>query len=228
MAPSPELSQASSIQARLRLLRARGLSSLVFTSIIVFVLAIFAMITYAIEQKNRAETLTREAVFISETSHSLTYQAKSIGQIIDEMKTIRDSSHAIEDKAVALKIQNSTDKVIDTLGVMTRENIRLLNVLGKGYPVESRALDYSFITTAQAEDRNAGDEEANEKILKASIRGYVYIGMVVSLLILLLMCTAAVFFTKNEKVFSFAVDTIKTLVGFFIGVLSSLFGLPGT
>ncbi|QND56599.1 hypothetical protein [Mesorhizobium huakuii] len=81
----------------------------------------------------------------------------------------------------------------------------------------------SFVTAANAADQN----DPNTRF-QSNLRSIAYAGMIVVLAVVMVICLIAVFLTKDEKRFSFAVDTIKTLMGFFIGVISTLFGLPAS
>ena len=55
---------------------------------------------------------------------------------------------------------------------------------------------------------------------------YVMIAVFILLAITFLTSIVAVFLTKEETILKFALDTVKTLLGFFVGVATAFLGLP--
>jgi hypothetical protein len=55
---------------------------------------------------------------------------------------------------------------------------------------------------------------------------YIFLRIFAVLLVTFLSAVVAIFTTNNQQVFSFALDTVKTLLGFFIGAATAFLGLP--
>jgi hypothetical protein len=60
---------------------------------------------------------------------------------------------------------------------------------------------------------------------ESEIRGIVIISIFVCMGIFFFLSTGALLFSKNAKVVAFAMDSVKTLLGFFIGVAMSFMGV---
>jgi len=69
--------------------------------------------------------------------------------------------------------------------------------------------------------------EAPGVISDARLKLYVVLGMLGILGVTFLIAVIAVFTTRNARKHAFATDTIKTLLGFFIGVVTAFMGAPG-
>ena len=57
------------------------------------------------------------------------------------------------------------------------------------------------------------------------IRGMVILSIFTCMGVYFFLVTGLLFFSKNTKVVTFAMDSVKTLLGFFIGVAASFMGV---
>ncbi|MDG4908433.1 hypothetical protein P9228_18575 [Mesorhizobium sp. WSM4898] len=245
-----ELTEASSLRSRLKLLKAKGLAPLLISSFVTL-LVTFGSLTQInsfiapnhqpfVGAPPKTDKLLEETMILLltqqqelDTAKELLVKAKAKAAAAEEDDRNKTVAENKKENSGSVAMVVAAESEISSLlyeiqfnVAMAREkNDLLLTMNDRIKTLGSR--EFSIIPAAYAENAINGDRISNgEEALKANLRGFVYVGMVIALLVLLIMCTGAIFFTSSEKVFSFSVDTIKTLVGFFIGVLSSLFGLP--
>jgi hypothetical protein len=80
----------------------------------------------------------------------------------------------------------------------------------------------NFITRAYAQSPAA--TPAPEPTLPSQAKRWLLGGVLAVLAIVFILCVVAIFITKDTDVLRFAFDTVKTLMGFFIGVATTLIG----
>lgn len=99
-----------------------------------------------------------------------------------------------------------------------REQRRLLTAAAAPAETEETVVLASLVQSAPAEGPPAAE--------LAWMKLYIVAGMFVILGIVFIAAVAAIFLTRNPATLAFATDTVKTMIGFFIGVITAFMGAP--
>jgi hypothetical protein len=124
------------------------------------------------------------------------------------------------DKNIALDELKNVEKQLDILSD-SRKNIDRASETCQSSYLYDVFLWFSWlnpISTANAQIKIGGYSESE-------IRGIVIISIFACMGVFFFLSTGALLFSKNAKVVAFAMDSVKTLLGFFIGVAMSFLGV---
>jgi hypothetical protein len=83
---------------------------------------------------------------------------------------------------------------------------------------QKQGFDFSFVSTAYADSQSVG------AALPIDAKRWLLVGVMSVLAGAFLFSILAIFRTKDPQVLQFSFDTVKTLMGFFIGVATTLIG----
>jgi cytochrome c biogenesis protein CcdA len=83
---------------------------------------------------------------------------------------------------------------------------------------------FTFLAKANAENAQHGVQY--RIVTHEEARLYIMISVFIVLGITFAGAILAVFITTNREILKWAIDTIKTLMGFFIGVATAFVGIP--
>jgi hypothetical protein len=90
---------------------------------------------------------------------------------------------------------------------------------------DSIAFVQSALAQSQPQVGNK-DQNVDRRITQDDAKLYIMIFVFVILGITFIAAVIAIFFTQNPEILKFSFDTIKTLMGFFIGVGTAFLGIP--
>lgn len=156
-------------------------------------------------------------------------QTERLERVLDELRVnssvLVQTLEGMEDTLGQLADDPSKKAALAQLSIAKKlaGNLRSLSSVGWR---ESSAIDWpSLISVAYADDAQASVQSDGEKLSIATAKLYI-VGFVFMVLgITFVGAIVAVFTTANTAVLSFAIDTIKTLLGFFIGVGTTFMGV---
>ncbi|MGM5002934.1 hypothetical protein AB8A05_29695 [Tardiphaga sp. 538_B7_N1_4] len=110
--------------------------------------------------------------------------------------------------------------IIDQLNIINRGAARL-KAMGDSFqkPLDEKRSSFSLITTAHAQTPSP------TKMTAEDVRLYGIIVILVVLGAAFLLCIGIILFSNHARRLTFAIDTTKVLMGFFVGVATSFFGV---
>jgi hypothetical protein len=92
--------------------------------------------------------------------------------------------------------------------------------------VDAPALPFGLIETAHAQSAAPSPQQpiVPNRRVSDEMRSLIMVLVFIVLGMTFILSIVAIFKTKNKEVLTWAVDTVKTLLGFFIGVATTLIG----
>lgn len=229
-----ELQEANTFWSRISLINSRGLTAIIIFAVTISVSSTLFAITATYNE--RISELKKSDALRNVIEMLVTSGDSSLQEAIMSYNTIRDAAKRLSDSKEKDVILEASDRAQSSLSTLDANIRRMRGYVGEMRSTKIGASSFSFdlsiIGKALAQSssdelkRQLDDAKVSEEIMKAKVRFWAYIGILLSLLIVLIGSIVALFVTTDDKRFAAALDVMKLLIGFFIGVMSSFFGLP--
>lgn len=136
----------------------------------------------------------------------------------DSAVTIARAHNEIREQLRGIPDGDAKRAILDQLDIINREAAGL-KAYGDSMQKPKPRSDLGFITSAYAQNGPPPHLTADD------VRLY---GVVVILMVLgiaFLLCIGIILFSDHARRLTFAIDTVKVLMGFFVGVATSFFGV---
>jgi hypothetical protein len=235
MDESPADFTAKSWSERLLILLKRGSGLALLVSIIAFSSAIFTSYDFYKQAILRAQEGYNANIQAIETRKRLLEQISEIRSLQSNLQS------TIDDLAkLARQVPDSTlrdglqDKILTLQQQILQVNDAIyrsidLTVFRKSSSNQQPQATFAFpdfVSRAAAEPTPQVPALAPQRFNQDDARLYVMMSVFVVLGATFIVSVIAIFKTSNPEVLKFAFDTVKTLMGFFIGVATAFLGLP--
>jgi hypothetical protein len=238
---SPQEFSEKSLIERVGLLVKSGGAWTLIVSLFAF-LGAFA--TLAVEYQTRVD-LERARIAQQEIAIKRAEKMReAFGQLVSRAQSIQNTTDDIAKSVAQISDAQLREVLLQKVFNLQRQSFDLINDLYQDLdssrrtfrngateaPRRSLASFFSIIPSAVAQQPvgsptvAAGNER--QKFTQDDARLYVMLSVFVILGITFIVSVVAIFRTTNSDVLKFAFDTVKTLMGFFIGVATAFLGLP--
>jgi hypothetical protein len=183
------------------------LATMLTTFVAMAVSFVYATYTHTEKPDDRIEVQLQQL-----TTHTLQPVVESIPVMEAALDSLRLTASQLPNGPAKTDILNSAavlnTRIVFLKGYTSRMNTR-----------EKRSESWSFVSTAHA------DTGPTSKFTIEDARPYVFIMILLALAFTFCGSVIAIFFVKDPKKLTFAIDTVKTLLGFFIGVVTTFMGV---
>lgn len=184
-----------------------------------------ATISYLQQSNEREELEARISVSIAEQQDRLLSLTGEIGVLVGRIDAISDEKlkASLREQAKVLLQE------LDRFAAQSREtNDLLMSVYRRSAQTTTIPINLVSAALAQSETGSSLADES-EAIRSNSIeywRPYVMLAVLVCVTMFFFICLGMFVFSKDEFKLKFADSMIRTVVGFYIGIVTGLLGLP--
>lgn len=244
MEGSTKMSQSGlelrSLSDRTRFLKQSGQLPWIVLGIVVAITTSLMVFVTAHQRIERNNEINESLAYVGLVLDKMSSNVRDLQEKLSKVKRTVQEQRANDDEKKAISAQLAeTDANVDRL---FRQMVRLkvglelraidpsirdsdasLSRLSTETARNDRSRGYSIITPAYAETSSS---KTLSKLAPDDVKMYIVLIIYCILGLTFVASVIAVFRTANQTALNFAIDTIKTLLGFFIGVATAFMGLP--